>query len=465
VREQVDLFQRATHVIGCHGAGLTNILFCNPGTIVIEILNICYATPAYALIAQELGLNYQYVCGAPDDVELSEEIAAKQNHRPDLGNQNFHILPTTVEKICEFLDRPSKDNITEKEKVMPTPDKPLRKSVEMLRSTIAGCRTDVVIGILDDANQVILSTLCLLALDPSLPKFEIYPVNSTITDLLPSPLNQMTTALSLLNTDSKYEISVVIGPKLSVAKIREFAPPSARFAANCAALVWDKDFNPFNDVITKRRLSDLCPLTTPLSSRSLPYEAHISAHIKANGDYVSFYKDKTVQQVPSAIPFLIDLANKEKCTTIIEIGTGNGGLSQAFADYTRSKIVTLDIENKAQHLINYSDRVTYLVTDAHQDSTVDLLSSLRNDGKLLLLIDGGDKSREFNHLKGLLQEDDLIMVHDFAPTKDDFEEVKRSKTWLWHESSEDCLDLQGLQKYPGYSLIWKHFVWGAFYKA
>jgi capsular polysaccharide biosynthesis protein len=33
----VDIFQRATHVLGGHGAGLANIIFCRPGTHVFEI--------------------------------------------------------------------------------------------------------------------------------------------------------------------------------------------------------------------------------------------------------------------------------------------------------------------------------------------------------------------------------------------------------------------------------------------
>lgn len=37
VKEQVELFQRAEIVVGPHGAGLTNLAYCRPGTAVLEI--------------------------------------------------------------------------------------------------------------------------------------------------------------------------------------------------------------------------------------------------------------------------------------------------------------------------------------------------------------------------------------------------------------------------------------------
>jgi len=62
--EQVRLFARAEAVIGAHGAGLTNIVFCPPTTKVIE-----FTMPDrvhYWAIADECGLDYYYMNSFPE---------------------------------------------------------------------------------------------------------------------------------------------------------------------------------------------------------------------------------------------------------------------------------------------------------------------------------------------------------------------------------------------------------------
>lgn len=56
--EQVAAFRDATHVIGPHGAGLGNILFCAPGVHVLEAFHPHYGTWAYAMASVPLGLDY-----------------------------------------------------------------------------------------------------------------------------------------------------------------------------------------------------------------------------------------------------------------------------------------------------------------------------------------------------------------------------------------------------------------------
>ncbi|KAF4678082.1 hypothetical protein FOL47_005361 [Perkinsus chesapeaki] len=68
-REAVELFSRAAVVVGVHGAGLSNILFCRKGTAVIEL---GFATPLswhYMYLAEALGLRYERVLvdGAGED--------------------------------------------------------------------------------------------------------------------------------------------------------------------------------------------------------------------------------------------------------------------------------------------------------------------------------------------------------------------------------------------------------------
>jgi len=55
--EQVELFSQAEIVVGAHGAGMTNIMFCQPGTKVFEIFQERFDS-AYAYLAQSLELDY-----------------------------------------------------------------------------------------------------------------------------------------------------------------------------------------------------------------------------------------------------------------------------------------------------------------------------------------------------------------------------------------------------------------------
>lgn len=58
ISEQAQLFASAEIVVSPHGAGLSNLIFCQKGTTVIEIFGERYGTPAFAILAASLGLNY-----------------------------------------------------------------------------------------------------------------------------------------------------------------------------------------------------------------------------------------------------------------------------------------------------------------------------------------------------------------------------------------------------------------------
>ena len=58
LEEQVAKFSSAKAVIGPHGAGLTNIVFCEPGATLYEIMGDRKPNPCYANLAQSMGMNY-----------------------------------------------------------------------------------------------------------------------------------------------------------------------------------------------------------------------------------------------------------------------------------------------------------------------------------------------------------------------------------------------------------------------
>lgn len=62
IAAQIGLFKSASVVVGGHGAGLTNVAFCRPGTIVLELLQSAFAAPLMNRIAQVKGLRYHAEC-------------------------------------------------------------------------------------------------------------------------------------------------------------------------------------------------------------------------------------------------------------------------------------------------------------------------------------------------------------------------------------------------------------------
>jgi len=61
--EQVGLFQQAEQIIAPHGAGLANLIWCQPGAKVIEFFSPQYLPECYWVIAKQIGLCYGYLVG------------------------------------------------------------------------------------------------------------------------------------------------------------------------------------------------------------------------------------------------------------------------------------------------------------------------------------------------------------------------------------------------------------------
>jgi hypothetical protein len=61
VLEQVMLFNSASVVVGIHGGGLSNLVFCEPGTKVLEIFADQYVRHLFYDISNKRGLLYDYI--------------------------------------------------------------------------------------------------------------------------------------------------------------------------------------------------------------------------------------------------------------------------------------------------------------------------------------------------------------------------------------------------------------------
>jgi hypothetical protein len=96
--EQKRLFSQASHVIGVHGAGLTNILFSSEKCRIIEILPPFVATSAYWLLASSIGQNYSGLVA--DDPELSTPNYVGWVHNPGYNNRDV-VVP--LDKLNRLL--------------------------------------------------------------------------------------------------------------------------------------------------------------------------------------------------------------------------------------------------------------------------------------------------------------------------------------------------------------------------
>jgi len=72
VEEQAQVFQSASLIVAVHGAALTNLVFCQPGTTLLELFSPAYVNPCYRDLCHVAGLRHlAAVVGAGPTVEWS----------------------------------------------------------------------------------------------------------------------------------------------------------------------------------------------------------------------------------------------------------------------------------------------------------------------------------------------------------------------------------------------------------
>lgn len=79
--QQIALLAHAREVVALHGAGLSNLLWCRPGTRVTEVFAPGVFNDCYARLSLDLGLEYSYVqadavSGGVCEVPVGEVVAA-----------------------------------------------------------------------------------------------------------------------------------------------------------------------------------------------------------------------------------------------------------------------------------------------------------------------------------------------------------------------------------------------------
>jgi capsular polysaccharide biosynthesis protein len=81
LREQIRIFSSASVIIGPHGAGLTNIIFSNPGATIIEIFSPQLVHTCYPVLSSIAGHRHYYLIG---EGERPPEYVNPHNRRADI---------------------------------------------------------------------------------------------------------------------------------------------------------------------------------------------------------------------------------------------------------------------------------------------------------------------------------------------------------------------------------------------
>ena len=105
VAEQIAIFRKAKCVIGPHGAGLANIVFCQPGTFVYEVVAGNYRNPCFNRLAQAAGLHYLVDASGPGGVHDPSPHAQQWSIDVDLL---LHRVRQLRERITLLRPRPQR---------------------------------------------------------------------------------------------------------------------------------------------------------------------------------------------------------------------------------------------------------------------------------------------------------------------------------------------------------------------
>jgi capsular polysaccharide biosynthesis protein len=88
--EQLSMCEQAEYMASCeavvapHGAGLSNIVFCSPGTKVIEIFSPELVAGYFWKLSNQMDLDYYYILGEGPQASLTENYRQSWNARADI---------------------------------------------------------------------------------------------------------------------------------------------------------------------------------------------------------------------------------------------------------------------------------------------------------------------------------------------------------------------------------------------
>lgn len=100
IYQQANLFSNAQIVISPHGAGLSNLVFCQPKTKVIEIFSPNYVNVCFWSLSNQMRLEYYYLLGEGDRPTGTQD--------PHKSRENITVNLDEVEQMLAFALSSSK---------------------------------------------------------------------------------------------------------------------------------------------------------------------------------------------------------------------------------------------------------------------------------------------------------------------------------------------------------------------
>jgi cephalosporin hydroxylase len=154
---------------------------------------------------------------------------------------------------------------------------------------------------------------------------------------------------------------------------------------------------------------------------------------------------------------------------IIELGTFTGAFTDWLSQNIKEecRIISIDI-NEEYRQIKSCRNTDFRICDCFDtDIITEIKNIIQTSGRVLFLCDGGDKETEFKLYSRFLKNNDVIMLHDYAHSDEDYENIKSIINWPTnYESSFRNISryLEDLNLSPYYYDDFKSVLWGSFIK-
>jgi len=175
---------------------------------------------------------------------------------------------------------------------------------------------------------------------------------------------------------------------------------------------------------------------------------------------------RTAQSKHVTKPFLMILKDFDQ---IVEIGTFTGAFTHWLSEnkLNSCKITSYDINPNYLEINSIQDTKLEICDCFEPESILQIKSILKEPKRTLLLCDGGDKETEFKLFARFLKPGDVIMLHDYSETEEEYEKIKKELDWTTDSESH----YKNLERYlPELNLkpflydAFKKVLWGSFIK-